>query len=388
MKMRVVYILNTSSAYGANRSLVSFINYLAGNGVKCFAILPEAGGIEEELKALGVECFIATYRACVRYPGYIGMPYLVNLVNIPRLAHQIKKWNVDIIHTNSSTHDIGIVIAKLLGKKHVWHVREVLEEHFHTTYYFPALYRKMRGKSDAVICVSNFVYNYNLEKFPNPNMKMLYNPFDLDYYNIARTGFVQKDEVNILIAGNITESKGQIEGVRALAELTHRGINNVRMILAGGAEKKCLEEIEALIAEEQLEGKVDYLGHVSDLRAVRAECDIALNCSFAEALPRVTVEGMLSELLSIGADSGGIAELIRDGITGLLYEPGNYVQLADRIEFAINNKQKCRQMIIEAKKYASANFKLETNARELLVLYEEILKDDSVGQGDTGRVKY
>ena len=72
MKMRVVYILNTSSAYGANRSLVSFINYLAGNGVKCFAILPEAGGIEEELKALGVECFIATYRACVRYPGYIG----------------------------------------------------------------------------------------------------------------------------------------------------------------------------------------------------------------------------------------------------------------------------------------------------------------------------
>ena len=55
MKMRVVYILNTSSAYGANRSLVSFINYLAGNGVKCFAILPEAGGIEEELKALGVE---------------------------------------------------------------------------------------------------------------------------------------------------------------------------------------------------------------------------------------------------------------------------------------------------------------------------------------------
>ena len=100
MKMRVVYILNTSSAYGANRSLVSFINYLAGNGVKCFAILPEAGGIEEELKALGVECFIATYRACVRYPGYIGMPYLVNLVNIPRLAHQIKKWNVDIIHTN------------------------------------------------------------------------------------------------------------------------------------------------------------------------------------------------------------------------------------------------------------------------------------------------
>ena len=64
------------------------------------------------------------------------------------------------------------------------------------------------------------------------------------------------------------------------------------------------------------------------------------------------------------------------------------MQLADRIEFAINNKQKCRQMIIEAKKYASANFKLETNARELLVLYEEILKDDSVGQGDTGRVKY
>ena len=145
------------------------------------------------------------------------------------------------------------------------------------------------------------------------------------------------------------------------------------MILAGGAEKKCLEEIEALIAEEQLEGKVDYLGYVSDLRAVRAECDISLNCSFAEALPRVTVEGMLSELLSIGADSGGTAELIRDGITGLLYEPGNYRQLADQIEFAMNNKSKCRKMIIEAKKYAVSHFKLEENAKRLLDLYEEIL---------------
>ena len=346
--------------------------------MKCFAVLPAAGGIEEELKEMGVECLVANYRACVKYPGYIGMPYLVNLANIPGIAHQIKKWNVDLIHTNSSTHDIGIIIAKILGKKHIWHVREVLEEHFHTTYYFPAFYKKLRRKSDAVICVSNFVYQYNLNRFPNSNMKMIYNPFDLDYYNIDRNGFGEKDEINILIAGNITESKGQMDGLKALAELKRRGTRNVRMLLAGGAEEKVLNEIKAYLKEESLEGNVDYLGHVSDLRPVRAECDIALNCSFAEALPRVTVEGMLGEMLSIGADSGGTAELIKDGVTGLLYEPGNYVQLADQIEFAINNKQKCRQMIIRAKEYAAANFRLEANAEKLLRLYHDIL-DDRLG---------
>lgn len=307
------------------------------------------------------------------YPGYISLPFLVNLFRLPRLCHIIQKWDVDIIHTNSSTHDIGIIAAGILRKKHVWHVREVMELFYHAKYIFPKMYVKLRAKSDAVICVSEFVYNCSMERYPNKNMKMIYNPYDINYYDIKRTSFAPEKKVRILAAGHVLPIKGQIDIVYAMAVLKERGIDFVSAMIVGGGDKEYIEKIERLIHEKKLEDFVEYRPYMSDLRELRKEHDIALSSSVEDALPRVTVEGMLGELLSIGTNSGGIVELIQEGETGLLYAPGNYVELADKIEYAVSHRSECWKMIRRAKEFAVREFELKQSGERVLQVYRDIL---------------
>lgn len=371
--MRIVFILNSGGMYGANRSLLGLIRFLLSEGITCFAIIPETGEITEEFEKMGIEYRILEYRACVWYPGYIGLPFLVNLMRLPQLCHIIRNWNVDIIHTNSSTHDIGIIAARILGKKHVWHVREIMELFYHAKYIFPRLYVKLRAKSDAVICVSRFVYNCSRERYPNKNMKMIYNPYDIDYYDIKRTSFAPEHEVRILAAGHVLPIKGQIDIVYAMAALVERGIDYISATIVGGGDRDYIEKIKKLIHEKKLEAFVEYKPFMSDLRELRKKHDIALSSSVEDALPRVTVEGMLGELLSIGTDSGGIAELIQEGETGLLYAPGNYEELADKIEYAISHRGECWKMIRRAKEFAVREFELKKSGERVLQIYREIL---------------
>ena len=130
--MRIVYILNNGGLLGANRSLLGTMEYMLKQGNKCFALIPEKRGVEVKFEELGVEYAVIGYRPCVWYPGYIGLPFLVNIVRMPQILRTIKKWNVDLIHSNNSSHDIGMIAALLLRKKHVWHMKEIMELSYQT----------------------------------------------------------------------------------------------------------------------------------------------------------------------------------------------------------------------------------------------------------------
>ena len=371
--MRIAFVLNSSGLYGANRSLLGLIRYLCNQNQKCFAIIPGNGEIEEELQKLNVEYKVEKYRPCVWYPGYIGMPFLVNLINMPQIVRDVKRWNVDLIHSNSSNIDVGILAAQILKVKHIWHVREIMELFYNTKYIFPRWYKRLRAQSDAVICVSQYTFNYHKVQYPNKNIKMIYNPYDVGYYDISRSTFAPNRIMTILMAGAFAENKKQLDSVRAIDILLKRGITNVRLILAGDGDINCVNAVIDYVQAHNLEDYVEVLNFVPDLRKIREEADVALCCSVSEALPRVVVEGMLGELLSIGADSGGTAEVIQHKKTGLLYDVGDCEQLADRMEFAMENKRECFQMIKDAKQYAIDNFELERSGERVMKVYREVL---------------
>lgn len=371
--MKIAYILNNGGLLGANRSLLGTIEYMLKQGNECFALIPEKDGVEAKFEELGVEYAVIDYRPCVWYPGYIGLPFLINVVRLPQILKTIRGWNVDLIHSNNSSHDIGMIAALLLKKKHVWHMKEVMELSYQTRNIFPHFYKWLRKKSDAVICVSDFVYQYQKKCYPNNHMFMVYNPYDVNYYDIKRERFAPSEEVILLLVGGFSQYKRQVDSLRALAILRNRGIKNVKLILVGGGLPEAVKEIEDYIRANQLENSVEIIDFQLDIRELRRKADIALCCSENEALPRVVVEGMLGEMLIIGADSGGIAELIQKSGNGLLYQPRNCADLADKIEYAISHKAECREMILKAKKYAIENFELNHSGESILSIYKEIL---------------
>ena len=81
---------------------------------------------------------------------------------------------------------------------------------------------------------------------------------------------------------------------------------------------------------------------------------------------------MLAGCLTIGGNAGATTELIDNGKNGLLYEIGNYKDLADKIEYAIKNKEKSQEMINNAKRYAVDNFDIINYQKFINNLYNDI----------------
>lgn len=135
--------------------------------------------------------------------------------------------------------------------------------------------------------------------------------------------------MNILMAGLICEGKGQIQALKAVKILKSKSVP-VKLFLAGSfVNNQYKNLLEKFVSDNNLESEVQFMGMVEDINGLRRKMKFGIIASSSEAFGRVTIEGMLSEMCMIGANVGGTKELIENESTGLLYENGNYIQLAE-----------------------------------------------------------
>jgi glycosyltransferase involved in cell wall biosynthesis len=95
--------------------------------------------------------------------------------------------------------------------------------------------------------------------------------------------------------------------------------------------------------------------------------------SLYEPFGIVAVEGLAMEKAVIGSRTGGIKEIIEDGKSGLLFEPGNHMELADKIKYLLKNNSERRRLEKNARKRA-AYFTWEKNARKVTTIYNSLLR--------------
>ena len=77
----------------------------------------------------------------------------------------------------------------------------------------------------------------------------------------------------------------------------------------------------------------------------------------------------------IASNLGAMAELIEDGKTGLLFEPGNASDLAKKMNWAMEHKEEMKQMGINARREYEEKYTAEKNYGILLSIYEEAIKN-------------
>lgn len=90
-----------------------------------------------------------------------------------------------------------------------------------------------------------------------------------------------------------------------------------------------------------------------------------------ENFPRTLVEAYACGLPVIASRLGAMAELVRDGETGLLFNPGDAQDLAEKLRWADGHPEEMRRMGETARREYEANYTSETNFRQLMHIYEE-----------------
>ena len=120
--MKILFISNYSELYGANRSLLTLLNHF--NQKEQYEIrlfIPSKGGIVQELEKCNIKYDIIPYISQLWYYKlqikYLVQPLLIlfTLLMLPYLVIRAKKYHPDIIYSNTSAENVGIIIAKTLG---------------------------------------------------------------------------------------------------------------------------------------------------------------------------------------------------------------------------------------------------------------------------------
>src|SRR5699024_10138262 len=204
----------------------------------------------------------------------------------------------------------GSWIAQRLQIPHIIHIREFGNEN---TYWGPSNLKRINKTSNRVIVISKALAK-EIEKAVEKS-KMIVSYDGVIYQGKEKQ---KSDEyVDILLTGRITEAKSQEEAVMAIAELKKRGLSElVRLHFAGSVPanskfaKQYYNRILDLIKQYNIEKQIIFHGEVSSMDLLRQNMDIELMCAERETFGWVTVEGMRSGLLVIGANTGATPEII------------------------------------------------------------------------------
>lgn len=90
--------------------------------------------------------------------------------------------------------------------------------------------------------------------------------------------------------------------------------------------------------------------------------------------PRTVIESFALGKPVIGARIGGIPELVKDGETGLTFEPANADDLRNKIEYLIRNCDKIIEMGKNARKFVEKEFNPEKHYKKLMEVYEKAIE--------------
>ena len=123
-----------------------------------------------------------------------------------------------------------------------------------------------------------------------------------------------------------------------------------------------------------LGGKVDFRGFRDDVRAELARLDVLVHASIIpEPFGQVVLEGMAAGLPVVAADAGGPAEIIDDGVDGLLYTPGDAAALAERLRLLAGDKE-LRSRLGRSGRERARDYSPDIVAGRLIDVYRNAIK--------------
>jgi glycosyltransferase involved in cell wall biosynthesis len=107
----------------------------------------------------------------------------------------------------------------------------------------------------------------------------------------------------------------------------------VRFLIAGDGSRR--SRYQQLATQLGLEGRVQFLGMVKDMRAFYASCDLLVLPSRSEGCPNIVLEAMAMKLPVVASDTTATREVVTHLRDGFLFPVGDVDRLSDTVELAL-----------------------------------------------------
>ena len=220
------------------------------------------------------------------------------------------------------------------------------------------------NKIKHIITPSNFYKGKFIEDGIKKNkIDYIHNFIDIDQYNIKT-----EDEGYALYFGRLSREKGILNLLNAFAK-TKKGT----LYIAGTGPEQ--EEIERIIKDNKLEDRVKLLGFLNkdEMREVTRKARfIVIPSIWYENCPYSAIETQAIGKPIIGANIGGIPELVKDKENGLIYKYDDIDELKEKLELLFEDNKLVKEYSKNAKEYAKKEYSTESYYNKLTTIYNKV----------------
>jgi len=298
----------------------------------------------------------------------------------------IKKSDIVVIFTSDLFATFGLLISALRKKNVVFMIGENWEKDVKFKYnsnFMCNCVKILRKIQEFFLKLTPnklvFVTSEALNPFKNipvyTYFMSLISKKEIYYRNLCPLFF--KKNINILYVGFLIKAKGVHDLIKAVELLKKKNRNIVLHIVGDGEYRSILEN---LAKEKKIQSKFyGFIGDREKLKNIYLNADIFVLPSYTEGYPKVIFEAMSKGLPVIASSVGGIPEIIRHKCNGLLFVPGDILELKKCIENLINDFELYKSIVTNGystiKKYT-----VEESIKNFIKIFEKEFKIEILTQ--------
>ena len=331
-------------------------------------------------RTLSAEETVDGFRVVRVRPRFIFMQTPIT----PRMRGSLRALSADVVHAHSppplASHYAGAVASER-GIPYVvtYHCDVELPSAFGSV--VESIYRRslgadtLRNANQVIVttrtyaATSRAIWRYNPSVIPNAVDHRRFRP-DVDGSGVRSKLRIPPEVPIVLLVGRIVPHKGVEHFVEAA-----RYVPDARFLVAGGGSS--LDAMKRLALSMGVADRVRFLGRISDdrLPEVYAACDVFVlpSVSRLEAFGIVALEAMSTGKPVIVADIPGVREMIEDGRDGLLADPVNPRDLAEKIRRLLSDPKARRTMGARGREKVLESFSIERVTDRIEAVYRAIL---------------
>ncbi|MFS1985439.1 glycosyltransferase [Vibrio breoganii] len=298
----------------------------------------------------------------------------LSISTISQIKKLIKEKQIDILHlfnniacSNGATAAIGTDVKVIAYRGQTGNVSR-----FDPSSYLVMLHPRL----NKIICVAQAIEK-DLRQYlwgDKSRATTVYKGHDQSWYKESPATLdevpLHNGSFRLSMVANLRPRKGLSVFMDALALLPD-GLN-IDILLVGADPDN--SKIQEMIERSTLRGRVHALGYREDAPEVAAASDvIILPTTKREGLCRAVLEANSYGIPAIVSDTGGNAELVADGDTGIVVPPSDAEALASAILKLYEDRELCKEFGRKAKERAINKFNVEQGVSKTLEIYQSLV---------------
>jgi glycosyltransferase involved in cell wall biosynthesis len=282
----------------------------------------------------------------------------------------LRESKPDVVMSSTTTSPTPALASRRTGIPHIWWIHEFTTLAGQKRYAVgePLAQRLIGRLSSRVAVNSRAVARYYSPPIPPEKLRIV--ELGVDAPAVA-PNCVDRDRLRLLMLGRKDRAKGCETAVRSVALLRDQGVEvEVRMV--GPSLADYAETLWYLARDFDVLDRIEFIEYVADPSEQIEWSDLMLTCSVDEGFGRVAVEALKSGRPVIGARAGATTELIDDGRTGLLFEPGDARDLARAIARCVADPRLVATMSENATAANAGRFTMDGEVATFVDLFREV----------------